>query len=268
MSETRNSGYPPKTPERRAGREQMMTHLVLSLFPGIGLLDRAFEEEGFCVVRGPDVLWGGDIKRFHPPAGRFDGAIGGPPCQAFSDLVHLVRQRYGDDRVAENLIPEFERVVCEARPAWFLMENVPAAPLPATEGYAISDLVLNNRWVGGEQNRVRRFSFGMRGDRRVSLDPYLEVALFEPIGWAPAVTASRGQQFIRMGSAGVPKKNIAPRKPSGVYLRDSLRLQGLPADFLDKAPFTSEGKQRVIGNGVPLPMGRAIAKAVRDALAS
>ena len=37
--------------------------LVLSLFPGIGLLDMAFELEGFCVVRGPDVLWGGDIKR-------------------------------------------------------------------------------------------------------------------------------------------------------------------------------------------------------------
>jgi site-specific DNA-cytosine methylase len=45
--------------------------LVLSLFPGIGLLDRAFEEEGFCVVRGPDLLWGGDIKTFHPPAGKF-----------------------------------------------------------------------------------------------------------------------------------------------------------------------------------------------------
>ena len=33
--------------------------LVLSLFPGIGLLDMAFEAEGFCVVRGPDLLWGG-----------------------------------------------------------------------------------------------------------------------------------------------------------------------------------------------------------------
>ena len=52
--------------------------VVLSLFPGIGLLDQAFEEEGFCVVRGPDLLWGGDIRRFHPPAGVFDGIIGGP----------------------------------------------------------------------------------------------------------------------------------------------------------------------------------------------
>jgi DNA (cytosine-5)-methyltransferase 1 len=75
--------------------------LVLSLFPGIGLLDRAFEEVGFCVVRGPDVLWGGDIHRFRPPAGRFDGVIGGPPCQAFSVLRHLVEQN--GCQVAENL---------------------------------------------------------------------------------------------------------------------------------------------------------------------
>lgn len=30
--------------------------LVLSLFPGIGLLDRGFEDLGFCVVRGPDLI--------------------------------------------------------------------------------------------------------------------------------------------------------------------------------------------------------------------
>ena len=57
-----------------------MSRLVLSLFPGIGMLDHAFELEGFCTVRGPDVLWGGDIRRFHPPAGVFDGVIGGDPC--------------------------------------------------------------------------------------------------------------------------------------------------------------------------------------------
>jgi site-specific DNA-cytosine methylase len=66
-----------------------MSELVLSLFPGIGLLDRAFEDAGFCVVRGPDLLWGGDVGRFHPPAGRFDGVIGGPPCQMFSTMRHV-----------------------------------------------------------------------------------------------------------------------------------------------------------------------------------
>ena len=50
--------------------------LVLSVFPGIDLLGRAFEEMGFCVVRGPDVIWGGDIRTFHPPAGAFGGIPG------------------------------------------------------------------------------------------------------------------------------------------------------------------------------------------------
>src|SRR5438128_447613 len=103
--------------------------LVLSLFPGIGLLDRAFEEEGFCVVRGPDVLWGGDIRRFNPPAGVFDGVIGGPPCQAFSPLVHMVRAVWGESAIAENLIPEYERVVEATQPKWFVMENAKPSPL-------------------------------------------------------------------------------------------------------------------------------------------
>ncbi len=47
-------------------------------------------------------------------------------------------------------------------------------------------------------------------------------------------------------------------------LADALRLQGLPEDFLDDAPFTAEGKLKAAANGVPISMGRAIAKAVRE----
>src|SRR5713226_3268861 len=110
------------------------TMLVLSLFPGIGLIDMAFEEEGFCVVRGPDLLWGGDIRRFHPPAGKFDGVIGGPPCQAFSTLAAL-NHHLGNEPKFGNLIPEFERCVGEAEPEWFVMENVPGAPVPKVPGF-------------------------------------------------------------------------------------------------------------------------------------
>src|SRR5688572_16058979 len=108
----------------------------------------AFEEEGFCVVRGPDLLWGGDVRNFHPPAGRFDGVIGGPPCQAFSSAS-------GGTSTAENLIPEFERVVTEAEPGWFVMENVPQAPVPEHPWYRIESRRLNNRWLGEVQSRVR-----------------------------------------------------------------------------------------------------------------
>lgn len=43
---------------------------------------------------------------------------------------------------------------------------------------------------------------------------------------------------------------------------DNLELQGLPRDLLDHAPFTQNGKFEVVGNGVPLPMGKAIAGAI------
>jgi len=33
-----------------------MNRLVLSIFPGIDILGKGFEEEGYCVVRGPDRL--------------------------------------------------------------------------------------------------------------------------------------------------------------------------------------------------------------------
>lgn len=66
---------------------------LLSLCPGLGLLDQAFEEHGWCVVRGPDPLWGGDMRRFVPPAGVFGGIIGGPPCQFYSTLANLVRSK-------------------------------------------------------------------------------------------------------------------------------------------------------------------------------
>lgn len=109
--------------------------LALSLFPGIGMLDLAFEIEGVVPVRGPDVIWGGDIRRFHPPAGKFNVVIGGPPCQMFSALANLVRAKGLEPRFG-NLIPECERCVSEAQPECFVMENVPAAPEPVVKGYA------------------------------------------------------------------------------------------------------------------------------------
>lgn len=236
--------------------------LVLSLFPGIGLLDMAFEEQGFCVVRGPDVLWGGDIKTFHPPAGVFRLVIGGPPCQQFSRFRTVVKAN--GFATAENLIPEFERCVSEAEPFAFLMENVPDAPEPAVESYAVQSFILNNRWCGGEQNRVRRFSFGVRNAQTIDLRRYLEIEALEALRWAPAVAASGGVKPGIPGDKNTRLKYLG-WKTAGALVQ-SIRLQGLPPDFLEKAPFTMKGKHKVVGNGVPLPMGRAIAKAVKEAL--
>lgn len=248
--------------------------LVLSLFPGIGLLDRAFEEEGFTVLRGPDALWGGDVRRFHPPAAVFQGVIGGPPCQVFSQLAKLNRAQGKEPRYG-NLIPEFERCVSEAVPEWFLMENVPQAPLPVVDGYTVQPFLLNNRWLGEEQQRLRRLSFGSPAGLRLDISADL-VPLESPIQ-VRAVTSANGfalngaeyYEAVRRqavtsahGGEGRQKKQVR------YTVAEATRLQGLPAGFLEDAPFTEEGKRRVIANGVPLPMGRAIARAVKRAVGS
>lgn len=224
-----------------------MSALVLSLFPGIGLLDMAFEEEGFTVVRGPDLLWGGDICAFTPPAGRFDGIIGGPPCQSWSGLGNVNRARWGDHCMMPDRIPEFARCINEAQPLWYVMENVPAAPAPATPGYAIVQRIWNNRWSGGEQSRERRFTFGAR----VPVGGFhIQGVALEAVDRVPAVI-STGQ-----AGKGGPRSSIEAMA----------RAQGIdPARFED-SPFSITELRRAIANGVPLPMGRSVAKAVKAAI--
>jgi DNA (cytosine-5)-methyltransferase 1 len=244
--------------------------LVLSLFPGIGLLDMAFEEEGFCVVRGPDPLWGGDVRSFHVPAGRFEGIIGGPPCQPFSQLVHMVRAN-GFEPKHENLIPEYERIVSEAQPSWFVMEEVRAAPLPIVSGYEVHSQIVNARHVGSTQNRERRISFGTADGRKL----HLQTEALEPYHWDFAVTGDARVRPVAMLAGGKVKGNETGGRSSSLNrgggslpFEEMCALQGLPRDFLSESPFTVSGKRQAIGNGVPLPMGRAIAKAVRRAMSA
>jgi DNA (cytosine-5)-methyltransferase 1 len=188
------------------------------------------------------------------------------------------------------------------------MENVPEAPLPEVTGYRVRALLLDNRWlptgegeggVGGEQRRLRRFSFGSLDGRALTV----EVAVFEAPLRLQAVTASAAARVpVRLGGSGKPKATYVPltagtavsghgptpaqrdrlraaaRGADGAghsnfpgmptySLADICRLQGLPEDFAADLPFTMHGKRRVIGNGVPLPMGRAVARAVRRATA-
>lgn len=232
------------------GKRGVDTQLVLSLFPGIGLLDMAFEEAGFCVVRGPDTLWGGDIKRFRPPSGKFDGLIGGPPCQAFSQLGIMASNR--GQQIGEDLIPQFERCVTEAQPTWFLMENVCNAPVPEVPGYVVhADIIDNRADAGGIQRRKRRFSFGTADGRTLQLD-----------WWRPSLPSELVPTVTANGSFWDPVKQRSHGDKTTKTLRLTLRAQGLAEDHLDAAPFTVAGKIKVVGNGVPLPMGRAVAQAV------
>lgn len=204
--------------------------LVLSVFPGVDLLGRAFEENGFCVARGPDLLWGGDVRRFHPPQGVFTGIIGGPPCQDFSGLRREEPTGYG-----KEMLDEYKRVVREARPEWFLMENVARVPDIEIEGYTMQRFDINEGWYG-VSTRLRHIQFGSLSGR------LLNVTRRQVTGAEPAALASDSRSF-----------------------REVCRLQGLTDDDFDLPPFKVAEKIKAVGNGVPLNMGRALARAILEA---
>jgi DNA (cytosine-5)-methyltransferase 1 len=145
-------------------------------------------------------------------------------------------------------IPEFARCVNEAQPYWYLMENVAAAPAPDTPGYSSVQRLCNNRWCGGEQNRERKFTFGAR----VAVDAFhIDGEALLPGNYKPAVISS-GQ-----AGKGGHRASIA----------DMARDQGLDAGRFVNSPFTTTELRRAIANGVPIPMGRAVARAVNRSLA-
>lgn len=179
--------------------------------------------------------------------------IGGPPCQRFSGLGNVNMARWGEDSVMPDMIPDFSRCVLEAMPDWFLMENVPAAPAPdVKDAYAIVQRVIDNRWCGGEQSRRRRFTFGHR------IKEYAEAfhvpgEVFEPIDKIPTVV-STGQADWK-GSAQRNRASIE-------YMA---RAQGIDPARFEHSPFSITELRRAIANGVPMPLGRAVAQAVLDA---
>ena len=222
--------------------------LVLSIFPGIGILDVGFEEAGFCVVRGPDVIWGGDIRKFHPPGGRFDGIIGGPPCQSFSPIGNVNKARYGEASVMPDLVPEFERVVSEVEPKWWVMENSTHCPGTKMTGHRLE---VDNEWLGQPQRRRRAFWSNLNLARFLMLP-----ALLPPDSGSERTVCSADSVDWRGSRSREPKRTLA----------DNCELQGLPREFFAHRPFTVSAAKRMVGNAVPLPMARAIADAVVRAL--
>lgn len=215
------------------------SQLVLSLFPGIDLLGRGFEEEGFFVVRGPDLIWGQSIETFHAPPGRFDGIIAGSPCQNWS-MVNRARDRAAGD----SSIGEFSRLVTEANVDWWLLENVPTVPTVTIRGYRTQRLDLRASECGLKQSRLRHFQFGSKDGRvlipeRDNLDSHGRGR----ITLEPCCLATEGKRQQRRS------------------FPDFCELQGLPRDF-ELPGWSLQFKYKAVGNGVPIPMARVIARAV------
>ncbi len=209
--------------------------LVLSIFHGADLFGRGFEQEGFCVVRAGEIELGFDIRNFSPVKHKFDGIIAGTPCQDFSRA-----RRSEPTGEGLEMLKQFARLVTEAAPEWFLLENVPTVPDIEIENYKIQRFDLNAKECGLKQNRLRHFQFGTT----TGVQLWIERECAAESQFEPCCMASEGKKGKRRSFA------------------DFCELQGLPRDF--KLPMLSIAKNyQVVGNGVAVPMARLIAKSIR-----
>ena len=186
-----------------------MKRKLISLFSGAGGMDIGFHAAGFatavCVEHDPSCC--ATLRRNMPGVPVIEGdvckittkdilntaelkpleaalVIGGPPCQSFS----LAGKRMGFEDPRGRLVLEFIRVVREALPIGFVMENVKGlvnwaggkalhailneAALPIeydgkTYHYELTHKVLNAVDFGVPQFRERIFIIGNRLGKRV-----------------------------------------------------------------------------------------------------
>lgn len=208
----------------------MKNTLLLSMFPGIDLFGKAFEQRGACVVQAQDKILGGDIVNFHPPKGRFNGAIGGSPCQDYS------RKNRNPSNYSDKMLDEYIRVVLEADVDWFLHENVIGAPEFSIDGYEVQRFELDLAWFS-DYSRRRLFTFGHK--KGVKLNPIYKVNDKSKIK-GTAVLGGDERSYEKC-----------------------CHIQGL-AEPLDLPFLTKSAKKQVIANAVPLQLGAYVAKLIDD----
>jgi DNA (cytosine-5)-methyltransferase 1 len=165
---------------------------VIDLFAGAGGIAAGFRDEGFKSIAASDIdpdacatfalnfpeavvvhgdLRSMDVKRALLEAGgRADVVVGGPPCQAFSQVRNHVRL-IDDPRNA--LYREFVSIVSTVLPSAFVMENVTgidqmgfreqiAADLELSGEYAVLPQVIDAADLGVPQTRQRLVFIGVR----------------------------------------------------------------------------------------------------------
>ncbi|MDG4822005.1 DNA cytosine methyltransferase [Asanoa sp. WMMD1127] len=179
---------------------------IVDLFAGAGGLSEGFRQAGFVVKAGsdydPDAA--ATYRRNFPRAKTIVGdvrdpivreailgvargadvVVGGPPCQAFSQVRN--HSRIIDDP-RNSLYREFVNIVGEVRPKAFLMENVPGMAQMGVKEQVAQDLSLNGEYLV-EPQLCDAADFGVPQTRK----RLLFLGVHRSLGVAPPTLAGSG----------------------------------------------------------------------------
>ena len=236
---------------------------VIDLCCGAGGFSEGFQQAGFNIILGVD-FWGTALESFKynqkcevietdirliETLPDCDVIIGSPPCQNLSKL-----NRKKDYVKGLELIYEFERIIKENSPTYWVWENV-----EEVKNYYPSASILNSWDFGLPQRRKRAFisNFSMF---RMNYLPGKWTRLYQYSG-ARADNKSKSSIKHITRSGTVLTKRIRDLD-SGEYLSipDVKILMGFPGEYEFKGSLNNQQKQ--LGNAVCPPISKEIAEAI------
>jgi DNA (cytosine-5)-methyltransferase 1 len=258
---------------RRSQRSQEASLRVADLFAGAGGLSQGFLQAGYEIVAASDVdpdaaatfstnfpdaaLIVGDVRE---PAIReqiraavrgVDVLVGGPPCQAFSQVRNHARII---DDPRNSLYREFVGILADSLPLAFLVENVPGMAQMGVQQQVVQDLGLDGEYVVSPQ-LVDAADFGVPQTRK----RLLFIGVRRSLGIPPPLLVGSGAtsilQLTRTAVDGGPTAYaVRARGRDGENLADQLA---------DPSDLTCVSVEQAIGDLRCLSMGRR-----EDALSS
>jgi DNA (cytosine-5)-methyltransferase 1 len=290
---------------------------IVDLFSGCGGLSLGFQNVGFEIKSAFD-KWEPAVKVYrenfnHPiydtDLGSEEGLefvkslkpqmiIGGPPCQDFSSAGKR------DETLGRaDLTISFANIVTEAKPEWFVMENVArimkshilkdALQIFKNAGYGISYQVLDASYCGVPQARKRFFLVGHKQSSDNFLNPYFsknqttkQMSVFDYFGNSLGLEYyyRHPRSYMRRGIFSIYEPSATIRGVNRPIPKGYNKHDGDPVEITEKVrPLTTKERsliqtfpenfiftgtktnlEQIIGNAVPVKLAEFVANCIKE----
>lgn len=226
------------------------------------------EEEVFAYRQsGHEILPNGEIVKWEKGElvfeGRFDMLIGGSPCQDFSILRTMNRERYGLEGSKSRLFFDYLRLLKEVSPRYFFLENVKmrAESKEMLDAFLGVDGICVNSSDFSTQNRQRIYWTNLTDqapvstkapaeisfkNRRLRTLPHLEWAIYvhkfpgSYFGYAEGTPEKEKEEaFLREGKGGFGKFTFDDERTDSTNVLGSY-VEGTKEDIRRMVRFTDK----------------------------